>query len=66
VKPYESAKTTVRSSSVWLGFFGLYCVMFPAAGSILAILLEPASANHMLPNLSEVIPASLVASVGIL
>ena len=66
MKPFGSAKTAVGSSSVWPGFFGLYSIMFPVAGSILAIVLEPASASHMLPNLSEVIPAGLAADVGIL
>lgn len=66
VKPFGSAKTALGSSSVLLGFLGLYSIMFPVAGSILAILLEPASASHMLPNLSEVIPAGLAADIGIL
>src|ERR671913_1010926 len=60
-----SANTAVGSSRVWSGFFGLYSVMFPASGSILAMLFAPASANQMLPNLSEVIPAGLASGVGI-
>src|SRR5918999_231293 len=61
-----SANTPTGSSSVWSEFFGLYSVMFPVMGSILAMLPAPASANQMLPKLSEVIPAGLASSVGML
>src|ERR671922_1709185 len=59
-----SGNTAVGSSSVWSRLFGLYSVMFPVAGSILAMLSAPASANQMLPILSEAIPAGLASGVG--
>src|ERR671910_3316417 len=66
LKPSGSANTAVGSSSVWRGLFGLYSVIFPVAGSTLAMLLAPASANQMLPNLSELVPAGLASGVGML